>query len=460
MKHVLFISHSKRGTHFYQDASARYRCVFPAEHLNACGITAHVVHASQVNKLNLSHYSHLIAHRPQDGIQLARYLKKARKAGTECIVDFDDILFCPDIAPSSPAVLSGKMTLREATRQAWLYRKALLRFDRCWVSTQPLGEELRKAHPSAQLEVCYNKLPTRWPFLTPLVPAEERLANKIIRYLPGTSHHRHDFAKIEQTLADILHKNPDISLEIVGPLDCEESQFPAKQLHRQSFVTFEELPAIVASSWVTIAPLQSNRFNQCKSGLKFWESGVFGVPVVSSPSHDINRCANAGLITDISADNIDEITKQLSDPEQYSRLCAAARTKAQESVFAIKQPDGRLQSLRLEKQIKPDLTEPKTEEERFKYYTDQQLKMTAHFGPDWPAIILNPTHSQYHNARELWLAETELNADEIQQLSIKAKALTESARQQQTKNRILRKARKLIRSPGLFFFDMLKNISK
>lgn len=457
MKKVLFVSHSKRGAHFYQDASARYRCVFPAEHLNACGITAHVVHVSQISRLNLNDYSHLIAHRPQDSTQLARYLSKARKAGAECIADFDDLLFCPDIAPFSPAVLSGKMAVREAKRQAKLYQKALWRFNHCWVSTQPLAEELRKAHPRAHIDVFYNKLPTRWSFLTPFVPAEERLKNKIIRYLPGTSHHRHDFAKIERALAGILHNNPDITLEIVGPLDCDESQFPGKQLHRSPFVAFEELPSIIASSWVTIAPLESNPFNQCKSGLKFWESGVFGIPVVSSPSDDIERCANEGLITGKSVQELENVAKELSDPEQYRRICSAARTKAQESVFAIKQPDGRLQSLRLEKQIKPDLTDPKTEEERFKYYTDQQLQMTAHFGPDWPAIILNPTNSQYHNARELWLAETELNADEIQQLSIKAKALTESARQQQTKNRILRKARKLIRSPGLFFRDARAN---
>ncbi|MCD8524019.1 MAG: hypothetical protein LRY66_02370 [Saccharospirillaceae bacterium] len=454
MKHVLFISHSKRGAHFYQDASARYRCIFPAEHLNACGITAHVVHVSQIHQLDLNNYSHLIAHRPQDSYRVRQYLKKARKAAVQCIVDFDDLLFHPEITPESPAVLSGSMPLREARRQARLYRKALLRFDRCWASTQPLAEELRKAHPGAQIDVFYNKLPARWPYLTALIPAKERLAHKIIRYLPGTSHHRHDFAKIEQALAGILHKNPDITLEIVGPLDCDESQFPETQLQRQAFVTFEELPAIIASSWVTIAPLQNNRFNQCKSGLKFWESGILAVPVVSSPSHDINRCANAGLITGISADNIDEITSQLSDPEQYARLCDAARTKAQESVFTSENPDGRLQNLKLENHIKSRLTEQKTEEERFKYYSNQQLKMTAHFGPDWPATILNPTHSQYQTARELWLAETEFHTDDIQQLNIKAKALTEAARQQKT-NRILRKARKLIRTPGLFFKDAL-----
>ena len=42
-------------------------------------------------------------------------------------------------------------------------------------------------------------------------------------------------------------------------------------------------------SWLNIAPLSSSPFNQCKSGLKYFESALLGLPVCATHIPDIHH---------------------------------------------------------------------------------------------------------------------------------------------------------------------------
>ena len=77
---ILFVSCSKRRNAVYLDASARYRCFFPAEHLLNLGIQAHVTHIRKADSLNLREYRYLVVHRPQFGKPLLRLMRKAQAA--------------------------------------------------------------------------------------------------------------------------------------------------------------------------------------------------------------------------------------------------------------------------------------------------------------------------------------------------------------------------------------------
>lgn len=454
MPSILFISHSKRGSFYYNDASARYRCVFPAEYFQSIGITSHVIHFTQIDKVELNDYSHLVFHRPQYSLKLNWILYKAKQLNINTIADFDDLLFNPNFAQQSAAVQAGYMSIKLATKQTKAYKKALQLFDNAWVSTKVLKQQMATTCPHLHIRVCHNKLPDRWANLSAITPWQERLKNKVIRYMPGTSHHKHDFEKIEDLFIGLLQKHPNIKLEVVGQLNFNLSKFPQKQINQQTNMTFEALPSVISSSWLTIAPLQDNIFNQCKSGLKFWESGLYGVPVISSKLPDITRFKNKGLLlSDNPHDWLSYIENMLA-PENYQRASNEALEHAKQAIFS--RNDDRLKTLST--QLDSNSFE-KIKGETTANFSDIQLIMCASHGPRWPGKWLNPTETEYEAIQvklsRLLSSESNLKDEERQALTIQAEEQTKLDVVPK-KHKVIRKAKKLWNSPYDFFRDIRK----
>ena len=440
MKPVLYVSHSKRGSFYYNDASARYRCVFPAEELISKGEQAHAIHFSQISKVTLSDYKKITFHRPQYSIKLFYIVKKAQKKGIELWVDFDDLLFCPELSYTSAAVQSGKMSASLAKKHAISYLKALQLFSNIQVSTDELAsrlilrvnkEQSSKSKQNYNIKVTYNKVPERWVKQAKVIPAEERLKKKIIRYLPGTSHHKHDFAHVEKFLANLLQENKDYYLNIIGDLEFDTTLFSSQQVSQTDFQPFEQLPRLINDSWIIIAPLVDNVFNNCKSGLKFWESGIFGIPVISSPLRDIERFKNKGLCI---SDNIEEwkhYIHLLENPSEYEEASKQAKEVSEKSVF--------IQS------------------DKNNNYRPTYLALTAEFGPRWPGDLINPISKKYKCIASEY--KKILNKNQSKPSYIKESLLEEAANKSISTdlppvvNKTLRKAKKFISSPKQFFKD-------
>lgn len=428
IKPILYISHSKRGLFYYNDASARYRCVFPAEEIIANGGQAHAIHFSQINKIQLDNYQKIIFHRPQYSFKLAKTVKQAQKQGIELWVDFDDLLFCPELSDSSAAVQSGKMSPSLAKKHAKRYRKALELFDNCQVSTDELSDQLKtRINRNFNINVSYNKVPERWVKQAEIIPTEERLKKKIIRYLPGTSHHKHDFAHVEKFLADLLQENPNYHLNIIGDLEFDTSLFPCRQISQTGFQPYEQLPSLINDSWIIIAPLVDNVFNRCKSGLKFWEAGAFGIPVISSPLRDIERFGNKGLCISEDPKEWKDFILQMAGLNNYQSASKQAKEISEQAFFT-----------------------QKALSHRYTY-----LKLTSEFGPRWPSYILNPTTklSSAIQKTKLSLLQQEFTANNKSNL-LEIEANNKSKQDKPSSNKTIRKTRKLFNSPLDFFKDM------
>jgi glycosyltransferase involved in cell wall biosynthesis len=239
--------------------------------------------------------STVIALRPLIDPKRARQLDGLRKRGIRWVADFDDLLF--DCAPEDyPPILqsSGHRSLHEQRLRG--YRMSLAYFDAFTVATEPLAEHLRALRPAAPVHVVPNGLSRAWVRRGLLLyPLWQPGMAKIIRYLPGSPSHDHDFAIIRRPLSAFLAAHPDVRLEIVGHLRFDAEGFPRDRISQRTRVPFHQLAELLASSWVTLAPLAPTAYNRCKTSIKFLEAAAFACPTIATPIPDMQRHRDAAL---------------------------------------------------------------------------------------------------------------------------------------------------------------------
>jgi glycosyltransferase involved in cell wall biosynthesis len=313
---LLFVSNSKHTRRPYLDAATRYRCFHPAEDIAEFGWLADVCTLAEFRLSLVKNYDVFVFHRPTYSRGIQNRVAELKKQGKAVIADYDDLIFDPNHALESPPYLSGAASAKIVKHLCFRNLEALNLFDKITVSTVPLGEAVRALNPMAEIEVIYNGLSKRWIEGARWFREFERKQRKIV-YFSGTKSHDHDFKLIEDCLADYVNRYDDLVFEVVGSLDFDKTKFIPEKLRMRPHVDYMVLPSLIKSSWVTIAPLQDNEFNRCKSGLKFFESAAFGVPVIATPIPDMQRFQGSGILFAERPDEWTDALDVLQDPEIY-----------------------------------------------------------------------------------------------------------------------------------------------
>ncbi|MDP2504139.1 MULTISPECIES: glycosyltransferase [unclassified Oceanobacter] len=329
---ILYVSFSKRGQYYANDASARYRCIYQAMKNSANGIKSDIIHMSEIKKISLKNYSKIIFHRPRISRKLIKVIKNIYNLGITAEADFDDLLFRPDLAYSSPMVLCNKESLASAKKNARRSKAALLLFHRCHMSTTELIKAAKEIHPQCLYYFTPNQIPS---FEKPVQnnSIKDRFNNKIIRYFPGTANHTSNFKVIESALENWIKKNSDTKLHIIGDIGIPPTLENLDRVSTTKKLPYNELSQYIDSSWITIAPLLKNPFNNCKSALKFWESAALGVPVVASQNPDFDRYFCDGLKLFNSQDEFELALKTLSNKKQYHQASLSALQASENAYF-------------------------------------------------------------------------------------------------------------------------------
>jgi glycosyltransferase involved in cell wall biosynthesis len=225
-----------------------------------------------------------------------KLLGRCRKRGARLVGDFDDLLFAGDPA-EYPLVMSGAVSKADMQQRIDNYREGLDLFDAFTVATDPLRKRLVAAKRGARVGIVPNGLSPLWLRQgRALYPSWKPGDRKVIRFLSGSPSHDADFATIVELLADFMKAHPEVHLEIVGPLTFATERFPQERVSHLLRLPFDELPRLIASSWLTIAPLVPTEFNRCKSSIKFLESAAFGAPCIATPIADMDRHAEKGAV--------------------------------------------------------------------------------------------------------------------------------------------------------------------
>jgi len=293
---ILFVSSTKSIHDPYQDPSCRYRCYNPAHDLKKMGHEADVCTVLDFNNDYVGWYDLFVFHRPTYDNRTIRALSMISRHNKAALADCDDLIFDVEGASDSPLHLTKGVSEKHVLKLHKKNLKALKLFRHVTVSTYPLKKKIESLHPGAKVEVVNNGLSEEWVNRAASGARSNGKHNKRISYFCGTRSHDHDFEIIQDVLAKFMEANSDVDLHIMGPLEIQKDLFPSNRLKLRDSVPYDELHKHMKKSWVSIAPLKDNQFNECKSGLKFFESAALGLPVVASPIHDMSRFDDGGII--------------------------------------------------------------------------------------------------------------------------------------------------------------------
>lgn len=284
-----------------------YRVANHAEALRSAGVDADIRGLEDWGSEDLSRFAVIVVFRPQWCDGLARLYAAARRCGARVVVDFDDLLFVPEVMHSPQFDMWTRLS--DSDKEAWRakvgnWRRALLEADGAVVSTTALASEVQALGCIAW--VWANGV--SWSHLSQLQSSgASRTQSERVRigYASGTPTHQRDFREVAGALALVLERNAHATLTVVGSLDLTE--FPeldgvADRIELRPRVPYAALPGELAQFDVNVAPLDvASRFCDAKSELKYFEAGLLNIPTVASPTppfeaairHGVNGCLAA-----------------------------------------------------------------------------------------------------------------------------------------------------------------------
>lgn len=282
---ILYVTDTRHGRNAWQDPSARHRCYHFADALGRQhNRVADVVNIRKLSRTIASAYDHIIFHRPKKTSRFISAFNAATIAGCVLHADYDDLIFEPSLAGCSPLYINGNRPLMAVEKYFTANRDALVKFDNVLVSTRALARRAMAANPLAAICVLPNSLPRL--FSKPI--RQTCTAGRFtVGYFPGSNSHGHDFDGVRDVLCDVLARHRNSRLLIVGKLSLDRQLKKNESVFTIPFSNYNRYLELLANVDVSIAPLERNPFNDCKSAVKLIESCAVGTPIIASGIDDM-----------------------------------------------------------------------------------------------------------------------------------------------------------------------------
>lgn len=109
----------------------------------------------------------------------------------------------------------------------------------------------------------------------------------LLGYFGGTNTHNNDFNTIIPDLIELLDKNKNIKLRMVGHIKLPEyaSKYISKDnVEYYPIQNYLDLQVKIAECDINLIPLVINEFTHCKSELKYFEAAIVGTLSIASPT--------------------------------------------------------------------------------------------------------------------------------------------------------------------------------
>lgn len=292
---VLYVTDTRHGHSAWHDPSARHRCYHFAEALVSESFRASVVHIEQLTAKLVSQFQHVIFHRPKTSKRFCRAVDLCGRGDVQIHADYDDLIFIPNLASSSPLYINGNRPLHKVEAYFSDNREALSRFDNVIVSTRVLASHIISEFPDTSVTVLPNSLPRLFqePPAANARVSRPRDSEFTIGYFPGSNSHAHDMEMIQGALEHVLKAVPGCRLVVMGRMERADLPASNDSVKLKPFVDYNRYLDQLAQVDLSIAPLQRNIFNDAKSAVKLIESVAVGTPILTSDNPDMQDHGNA-----------------------------------------------------------------------------------------------------------------------------------------------------------------------
>lgn len=252
-----------------QDGSGQYRILQPIRGLHDAARCRGYASKRLFSPVEIAkaEMTSIVIQVPTKPAQLKGFETYHAASGAFCIAEVDDLI--TEIPHASPLYhVIGK-------NERDHFRRALQIADRLVVTTEPLAAAY--ADLCADVRVAKNYLPGAiWNSLKP----SRKAGGKPRVGWAGSISHMGDLALLSEIVKKLAK---EVDWVFFGA--CRQELLPYV---KDSFVgvTFDRYPETLAAMGLdlAIAPLEDNRFNECKSPLKLLEYGILGYPVVCTNS--------------------------------------------------------------------------------------------------------------------------------------------------------------------------------
>lgn len=337
MKKVLFVSGIGGDTR-------RYRCLHHQEQLALQGIASSLREATDTQLyIDILQHDMLILHRVAYSDMIADLISIARLRGLPVIFETDDLVFEPTLAKQIAYIDS--LSPEEAMRfRENLFAQAQC-FSRCdYVLTtnrylanaaEKQGKKvyIQRNAFSAEMIRCAEKVFSQ----SQQLPVTELNANLhetsvTLGYFSGTNSHNRDFDSIAEALLILFRQYPNLYLHIGGYLELSPQFLPFKErILRTPFVSWQELPGIIAQVDINLAPLEmDNPFCHAKSEIKYSEAALVGVPTIASATDAFAYAITPGengLLATTTDEWVSGLQQLIDHPDQRRLMAALARRR-------------------------------------------------------------------------------------------------------------------------------------
>ncbi|GAN54797.1 glycosyltransferase [Tanticharoenia sakaeratensis] len=284
---------------------------------------------------------------------LVRAIDDAHAVGAVTIYEIDDPIFATDLYPEPFETYAGSIsqeTYYGLALGAPLFAKAMALCDHAIASTKPLAE-LMRPHVSGRMFVLPNGLGNAHEIAMRRhgkARSKPPGAPVTIFYGSNTNANRAEISQIlEPALVQIIRQHgANVRLCIIGTLaeDSVLRDLDANVLLLPVIKDVQAYWALLASADINLAVLAPSAITHTKSGIKWLEAAMFGIPSILSDTqgyHDVARDETTALFATTSSDWVKALNRLITDeglrrkigeaayrdaisihgPERLSRLC-------------------------------------------------------------------------------------------------------------------------------------------
>jgi glycosyltransferase involved in cell wall biosynthesis len=211
----------------------------------------------------------------------------AKKLNKKVLFDIDDLVFDTNYTNLNTYVKNlSKSEKSIYDKGVILMGKTLKLCEGAITTTEALAKELKKYVP----EVFINRnvaSEEMWRLSQKVLENKTKIIKNstetIIGYFSGSISHNPDFQMIVPYLTKILQEFKNVKLLTVGELNYHDNfKNLSAQIIKKKFVDWKELPELIGSVDINIAPIEDNVFNEAKSENKWVEAALVKVPTVAS----------------------------------------------------------------------------------------------------------------------------------------------------------------------------------